>query len=108
MGGAVKAAAGADPVPGDVAWDSNTTITYPIICTLAGLFAGMFGIGGGIVKGPLMLEMGIIPEVSAATAAFMILYTAASATVSYAAFGQVDWTYSALMFPIGIICTALG
>jgi len=106
--GAVKAAAGADPVPGDVAWDSNTTITYPIICTLAGLFAGMFGIGGGIVKGPLMLEMGIIPEVSAATAAYMILYTASSATVTYAAFDQVKWDYAMVLFPCGILFTAIG
>ena len=32
---------------------------YPLICSGAGLVAGMFGIGGGIVKGPLMLEMGV-------------------------------------------------
>jgi uncharacterized membrane protein YfcA len=95
-------------VEGDVDWDSTTTITYPLLCTLAGLFAGMFGIGGGIVKGPLMLEMGVLPEVSAATAAFMILFTAASATVSYAAFDQVDWTYALILFPIGLVCTAVG
>merc|ERR1711971_351069 len=42
----------------DIKWDEKTTITYPLICTLAGVFAGLFGVGGGIVKGPLMLEMG--------------------------------------------------
>jgi len=93
---------------GDIKWNETTTITYPLLCTLAGLFAGMFGIGGGIVKGPLMLEMGVDPQVSAATAAFMILYTAASATVTYAAFGQVRWEYSAILFPCGLVCTALG
>jgi len=106
--GEIKRAAGAEPVPGDVDWDERTTITYPIICTLAGLFAGMFGIGGGIVKGPLMLEMGVIPEVSAATAAYMILYTASSATVTYAAFDQVKWDYAMILFPCGIVFTALG
>ena len=27
-----------------------TTLTYPAICSLAGVVAGMFGVGGGIVK----------------------------------------------------------
>ena len=38
--------------------DSLNTVRYPCICFFAGFFAGMFGVGGGIVKGPLMLEMG--------------------------------------------------
>lgn len=40
----------------------------------------MKGIGGGMIKGPLMLEMGMIPQVSAATAAFMILFTSSATT----------------------------
>jgi hypothetical protein len=28
----------------------RATVVYPIICTTAGLFAGVFGVGGGIVK----------------------------------------------------------
>ena len=39
-------------------WDASSTIRFPLICTLAGFVAGLFGVGGGIVKGPLMLEMG--------------------------------------------------
>ena len=76
-------------VEGDVQWDNKTTIMYPAICTLAGLCAGMFGIGGGIVKGPLMLEMGVLPSVSSATAAFMILFTTASAAYTYVVFGML-------------------
>jgi len=68
----------------------------------------MFGIGGGIVKGPLMLEMGVLPEVSAATAAFMILYTSATATVTYAAFGNIAYDWAALLFSIGFIFTCVG
>lgn len=35
---------------GDVDWNPVTTLTYPAICSVAGLVAGMFGVGGGIVK----------------------------------------------------------
>lgn len=45
-------------VEGDVEWDPRNTLRYPAICFFAGFFAGLFGVGGGIVKGPLMLEMG--------------------------------------------------
>ena len=54
---------------------------------------GMLGVGGGLVKGPLMLEMGVQviwnnlhlhwsqPPVQAATTAFMILFTASATLV---------------------------
>ena len=35
---------------GDVAWDERNTLVYPAICSLAGLVAGAFGVGGGVVK----------------------------------------------------------
>ena len=62
-----KARLGFEYVQGDIKWDENATIKYPLICSFAGMFAGMFGIGGGIVKGPLMLEMGVHPQVASAT-----------------------------------------
>lgn len=34
----------------DAAWTARTTVVYPLISTVAGLIAGMFGVGGGIVK----------------------------------------------------------
>ncbi len=136
-------AAGEQPLEGDVEWNGATTLVYPALCTFAGLCAGVFGVGGGIIKvgrawcgggaatngagnqpcrkapggaalwqcrpcgralcaaftdcaaplcrdlkaalvapplfvwalllqGPLMLEMGILPEVAAATSATMV------------------------------------
>lgn len=59
-------------VEGDIKWDARATIIYPIICMAAGFFAGMFGVGGGIVKGPLMLEMGVHPAVSSACSAWYV------------------------------------
>jgi hypothetical protein len=64
------------PERGDIVWDPKTTVLYPAMCSFAGLIAGMFGVGGGIVKGPLMLALGVLPEVAAATSATMILFTA--------------------------------
>lgn len=94
--------------PDDIEWNEDTTVRYPIICTAAGLFAGLFGVGGGIVKGPLMLEMGVAPVVASATAATMILFTTAAASVSFMVFGLVDWEYAIALFVLGFVCTVIG
>lgn len=48
--GAAPGAAAAAAGPGDVVWTPRATIMYPLLCTFAGLVAGTFGVGGGIVK----------------------------------------------------------
>lgn len=93
---------------GEVRWDSQNSLKFPFVCALAGLMAGLFGVGGGVVKGPLMLEMGVLPAVSSATAAAMILYTSAAASLSYAVFGMLDMTYGPCFFALGLVCTAVG
>eukprot|EP00415_Alexandrium_ostenfeldii_P003489 UN3489 len=92
----------------EVQWDSRNTLRYPAICAISGLLAGLFGVGGGIVKGPLMLEMGIMPAVASASAAAMILFTSAAASISYIVFGLLHPVYGALFFLLGVACTALG
>ena len=59
----------------DIRWTDKTTIIYPMICSIAGLVAGLFGVGGGIVKAPLLLELGVQPTAAAATSATMIFFT---------------------------------
>ena len=95
-------------VEGDVRWNARNTQVYPMLCIVAGMCAGMFGIGGGIVKGPLMLEMGMIPAVSSATASYMIIYTSATAALSYAIAGQVEPTYAVALFIVGFLSTLIG
>eukprot|EP00658_Telonema_sp_P-2_P055689 TRINITY_DN44256_c0_g2_i2.p1 TRINITY_DN44256_c0_g2~~TRINITY_DN44256_c0_g2_i2.p1 ORF type:complete len:555 (+),score=127.73 TRINITY_DN44256_c0_g2_i2:96-1667(+) len=93
---------------GDVMWTQSTSVLCPLVCLLAGLFAGMFGVGGGIVQGPVMLEMGVLPEVAAATTAFLILFTAGSAAFSYAMFGMILWDFAAVLIPVGMMATLGG
>lgn len=35
---------------GDIPWNERNSLVYPAVSSLAGLVAGMFGVGGGIVK----------------------------------------------------------
>ncbi|KAI9986973.1 hypothetical protein PInf_026079 [Phytophthora infestans] len=73
---------------GDIHWIKRRVLMFPAVCTTAGVAAGLLGIGGGMVKGPIMLETGVLPAVQSATASFMILFTASSTTLQFAINGQ--------------------
>ena len=103
-----KEAVGYQYVEGDIQWDGRATIVYPAVCCLAGFFAGMFGVGGGIVKGPLMLAMGVHPKVSSASSACMILFTSFTATTSFIVFGLLIPDYAMICFTIGFLATLVG
>ena len=94
-------------VEGDIEWNERNTIIYPLLCSFAGLFAGLFGVGGGIVSGPLMLQLGAHPLVSAATSAIMIVATSAAASTMFI-FITLTWDYALFLFFIGTAATIIG
>jgi len=96
------------PILSEIRWDERNTIVYPLYSIVAGLVAGMFGIGGGIVKGPLMLGLGVHPAVASATSAAMILFTSCTATVSYVTFGYLTYDYALFCLGLGFGATLLG
>eukprot|EP00541_Cyclophora_tenuis_P019043 CAMPEP_0116552928 /NCGR_PEP_ID=MMETSP0397-20121206/6756_1 /TAXON_ID=216820 /ORGANISM="Cyclophora tenuis, Strain ECT3854" /LENGTH=187 /DNA_ID=CAMNT_0004077927 /DNA_START=282 /DNA_END=845 /DNA_ORIENTATION=- len=93
---------------GDIIWDRSSTLVYPLLCCVAGFVAGLFGIGGGIVKGPIMLALGVHPAVASATSACMILFTSFTATTSFAVYGLVIEDYAVFCLLLGFVATVLG
>lgn len=93
---------------GDVEWTPYNTVFYPLVCVFAGLCAGMFGIGGGLVFGPMMLEMGVHPMTAAATSAVMIFFTSITASTAFIAFGALTYDYGVYLFVLGLAATAVG
>eukprot|EP00574_Skeletonema_japonicum_P003867 CAMPEP_0201723484 /NCGR_PEP_ID=MMETSP0593-20130828/7533_1 /ASSEMBLY_ACC=CAM_ASM_000672 /TAXON_ID=267983 /ORGANISM="Skeletonema japonicum, Strain CCMP2506" /LENGTH=559 /DNA_ID=CAMNT_0048214605 /DNA_START=62 /DNA_END=1741 /DNA_ORIENTATION=- len=103
-----KIAAGYSYLPEDVKWDERSTVVYPLISTLAGLCGGLFGVGGGIIKGPLMLAMGVHPAVASATSACMIFFTSFTATTTFAVYGLLVKDYAIVCVLFGFLSTLLG
>jgi len=85
---------------------SNGTTNYHagvpalgIFGTVSGILAGMFGIGGGIIKTPVMLKIFRMPARRAtATALCMMVFTTSTAAVSHWQGGRMDWN---LALPLG-------
>jgi uncharacterized membrane protein YfcA len=103
-----KKEAGYQYLEGDIEWDEDRTAKLPLVCFLAGLIAGMFGIGGGLINGPLMVELGVLPDVASATSATMILFTSSTATVCYIVFDILNYNYAQVLFPLGFCATLIG
>ena len=60
---------------GDIKWDNKCTTLYPSICFACGIAAGALGIAAGMILSPILLELGMIPAVAAATSGFAVLFT---------------------------------
>ena len=58
-----RGSAGGQPHPTDMLWGPSLAATALTQTILAGVVAGLMGVGGGIVLGPLMLQMGMAPQV---------------------------------------------
>lgn len=58
---------------------------------LSGILAGLFGVGGGFMKVPIMIGVFNVPgATAAATALFMIVFTSLTGTVSHFALGHIN------------------
>lgn len=81
-------------------------IPLALLGILAGLFSGLFGIGGGTIIVPaLVLWLGMSQRLAAGTSVTAILPTAAVGAATYAAQGHIDWL-AAILLAAGIIVGA--
>jgi uncharacterized membrane protein YfcA len=58
---------------GDIKWNFCNMVFLPFGFLLAGLLSSLLGIGSGMVKAPILVELGLEPAVGAATSTFMVI-----------------------------------
>jgi uncharacterized membrane protein YfcA len=77
---------------------SRRTLQLGVIGTIAGLFSGLFGVGGGIVIVPLLvLWMGYEERPATATSLAAIIVIASVAATVQAFYGNVHWDDAVLV-----------
>lgn len=82
---------------GDEIYCVNLLIALPV-SFIAGAASGLVGVGGGILKVPLMvLLLGIPMDIAVGSSAFMVGVTAAGGFAGHAAVGHWDWRTSLLL-----------
>ncbi len=104
------------PIVSHHSWPMSQLVKCVVIVLFGGMVAGMLGFGGGMILGPLMLEMGIHPLVSSATSSVMVLFSASAATFSFAVADKLNYQYAfvygglcavASIFGVAIISTSV-
>ncbi|KAI3437338.1 uncharacterized protein J3R85_005471 [Psidium guajava] len=82
-------------------------LIFPIMALLAGLLGGIFGIGGGMLISPLLLQVGIAPEVTAATCSFMVFFSSTMSALQYILLGmehtEIALTFSFICFVASLV-----
>src|SRR5690606_38673359 len=59
---------------------------------LSGILAGLFGIGGGFLKTPVMIKVfKMPPKVAVGTALFMIIFTSLISSITHIGLGHMQW-----------------
>ncbi|XVF27789.1 hypothetical protein REPUB_Repub14bG0139200 [Reevesia pubescens] len=76
-------------------------LIFPLMALMAGGLGGVFGIGGGMLISPLLLQVEVAPEVTAATCSFMVFFSSTMSALQYLLLGM-DHTGTALIF--SVIC----
>merc|ERR1719327_2528316 len=69
-------------------WTPTTLVTYPLFAVVAGFLGGFLGIGGGIIMGPLLLELGMTAGANQATTAMFVFLSSSLTTIQFVVLGK--------------------
>jgi hypothetical protein len=89
-------------------WTRRRATLVPLVAFIAGVGAGLLGIGGGMLVGPLLLELGVEPRGVAATGAFVVLAADSSVVAQFAVLGLLPESHGATLALTSFVGTAVG
>ncbi|KAJ8429646.1 hypothetical protein Cgig2_009292 [Carnegiea gigantea] len=80
------------------------TISFCALCgLLGGTVGGLLGSGGGFILGPLLLEIGVIPQVASATATFVMLFSSSLSVVEFYFLRRFPMPYALYLMSVSLL-----
>eukprot|EP00418_Pyrodinium_bahamense_P070308 CAMPEP_0179096260 /NCGR_PEP_ID=MMETSP0796-20121207/44244_1 /TAXON_ID=73915 /ORGANISM="Pyrodinium bahamense, Strain pbaha01" /LENGTH=628 /DNA_ID=CAMNT_0020793977 /DNA_START=1 /DNA_END=1884 /DNA_ORIENTATION=- len=79
---------------GGLEWTAQAARRIMLWSLLAGTMAALCGIGGGMVMGPILLNLGFLPQVQSATTATTLFVMSTSTCIAYLVAGTAPLDYS--------------
>ena len=92
-------------LPGDIIWTTSKTIGVQCMAVLVGSIAGVLGLGGGELMAPLLVHMGMLPEVVSGLNAFMVFFTSAADLEHYSDLGVLQLYADSVTRPGYVVLT---
>ena len=79
----------------DITFSDNKSLFLVVLyCFIAGTLGGIVGIAGGIILGPLFLQMGMLPVVVSSTNQYLALISCISVTSQFLYMGILNFPYA--------------
>ncbi|XP_044498571.1 sulfite exporter TauE/SafE family protein 4 [Mangifera indica] len=79
-------------------------IAFCALCgILGGTVGGLLGSGGGFILGPLLLEIGVIPQVASATATFVMMFSSSLSVVEFYLLKRFPIPYALYLMSVSIL-----
>jgi len=74
----------------------------------AGVISALIGIGGGLIKVPMMNELGLSSVIASGTGSFMVTFTSFSTTIQFFVFQRLELIAGTLFFFVGFFASFIG
>ncbi|KAL9384066.1 hypothetical protein Peur_024389 [Populus x canadensis] len=87
---------------------TSNKLIFPVMALLAGMLGGVFGIGGGMLISPLLLHVGVAPEITAATCSFMVFFSSSMSALQYLLLGMEHVDTAIILSVICFVASLLG
>ncbi|GJM92907.1 hypothetical protein PR202_ga09413 [Eleusine coracana subsp. coracana] len=94
--------------PVDAGMETLPSLTFPLAAFVTGALSGLFGIGGGLLLNPVLLQIGIPPQTAAATSTFMVLFCASMSMVQFILLGMKGIREAAIYGGICFVASIVG
>ncbi|TVU45287.1 hypothetical protein EJB05_04769 [Eragrostis curvula] len=86
-----------------IEWSPAQLIFCAFCGLLGGTVGGLLGSGGGFILGPLLLELGCIPQVASATATFVMMFSSSLSVVEFYFLHRFPMPFAAYLICVSIL-----
>ncbi|KAL0441528.1 UNVERIFIED_CONTAM: Sulfite exporter TauE/SafE family protein 3 [Sesamum radiatum] len=91
-----------------ISWRVHQLILCCCCGILAGIVGGLLGLGGGFIIGPLLLELGIPPQVSSATATLIMTFSSSMSVIQYYLLRRFPPSYALYFVLVATVAALVG
>ena len=95
-------------VQSDIKYSGKSLFYLMFFAFIGGWVSGAFGLGGGSVFNPLMIELGVPPTVSTSTGMYMIMFSTFASSFIYISYGALDVPFAIWLGIWSVIGILLG
>ncbi|KAK7267854.1 hypothetical protein RIF29_20533 [Crotalaria pallida] len=86
-----------------IAWTALNLAFCALCGILGGTVGGLLGSGGGFILGPLLIEIGVIPQVASATATFVMMFSSSLSVVEFYLLNRFPIPYALCLTSVSVL-----